>query len=376
MQEMQIDVLRAHMPPLRNWDQPIQLYYDETNNVRRLSFSELGLNVPDNKTFVIGGITLKPGVEITEWAQLRKQLNMQSNAPEIKFEHVAKGDFEDILRSRKLASFLQWLLDQNIMIHYSALDTLYWSILDIIESLMPDERIDIDNCHMELKTELHHAVLQNLTGFLALLHGFSYPNVLRNQVRSFLEAVLNFVKTHVPQDRNAATQYLKQTLKYATRLPGLELTFLHDNTSGELIKDFSAHFMQPIYVFKNASHVFDRETYIEKALADVEIREGARRLTYRFADSKSEMGIQLSDVVTGLVGRYFTYLQDHSLKELMQRKAGLTDIQRLNLEKLRLLIDRSDAFSDGLFHKLTPLDTVFKNIAFLHEQETYDFMWD
>lgn len=373
--EMQIDNLRAGIPPLRNWDLPIQFYHDETNNIRRLSLGELGLNVPDNKTFVIGGVALTPSGEIAGWAQLRKLLNVQPSAPEIKFEHLAKGCYEDVLGSRKLASFLQWLLDQNLMVHYSAMDPLYWSILDIIESLQADERIPINEYHMELKTELHHAVVQNLPVFLALLHGFCYPNVPRGQVRLFLEAVLEFVERYAPEDRSAATSLLRLTLRHAARLPELELTFLHDNEPGELIADFSVQFMHSIYVFKNASHVFDEETFIEKVLAKFELREGARRLEYRFADSKAEVGIQLSDVLAGLVGRHFSYLQDHSLTELMRRRAGFTEVQLGNLARLRTLIDRSDAFSDGLFHVLMPLDTRFKNNAFLHEIEVPPFMW-
>lgn len=373
--DMQVDRLREGLLPLRNWNMPVRLYHDETNNIRRLTLSELGLNAPDNKTFVIGGVALLPGTEIVEWQQLRQLLRMQPSATEIKFEHLAKGNYEEVLGSRKLASFLQWLMDQNMMVHYSALDPLYWSILDIIESLQADDRFEINECHMELKTELHHAVVQNLSGFLALLHGFGYPNVLREQVRSFMEAVLEFVNEHVPQDRSAATWVLRQTLLRAARLTTLELVFLHDNEPGELISDFSIQFLHRIYVFKNASHVFDEETYVEKVLSQLELREGERRLDYRFADSKAEPGIQLSDVVAGLVGRHFSYLKDHSLKELMQRRAGFTELQLANLARLRRLIGRSDAFSDGFFHVLMPLDTCFKNNAFLHEIEVPPFMW-
>lgn len=372
--DMQVDILRETLVPLRNWNLPIRLYHDETNNIRRLTLSELGLNVSDNKTFVIGGVALMPDTQIVEWSQLRQLLQIQPNAPEIKFEHLAKGNYESALGSRKIASFLQWLLDQNIMIHYSALDPLYWSILDIIESLQADHRFEINEYHMELKSELHHAALQNFQGFLTLLHGFSYPNLKREQVQPFIESVLNFVNQYVPRDRNAATWFLKQTLLRATRLPDLELIFLHDNEPGELIADFSDHFIRGIYIFKNASHIFDEETYVQKVLASIELRDKERRLDYRFADSKAEQGIQLSDVVAGLMGRHFNYLKDHSLTELMRRKAEFNDVQLASLARLRQLIDRSDAFSDGLFHVVMPLDTSFKNNAFLHEIEVPLFM--
>lgn len=372
---MQIDRLRARLVPLRNWDQPVRLYHDETNNIRRLTLGELGLNAPDNRTFAIAGVALQPGREIDGWPQLRRLLQVQPSAPEIKFEHLAKGRYEDALASRKLASFLQWLLDQDIMIHYSAMDPVYWSILDIVESLQADGRLPIHAFHGELKSELHHAAIQDLPGFMALLHGFHYPDVPRDQVPPFLEAVLAFVHGHVPQDRSAATWLLRQALRQAVRLPSLALSFLHDNEPGALIDDFSGRFLHRIYVFKNASHVFDRETFVERVLAPLELREGARRLDYRFADSKAEVGVQLSDVVAGLIGRHFSYLRDHSLSELMRRRDGFTEVQRGSLARLRALIDRSDAFSEGLFHMLLPLDTVFKNNAFLHEQEVPPFMW-
>jgi hypothetical protein len=372
---IQVENLRAGMEELRNWDAPIQIYHDETNNIRRLTLTEVGLNAPENRTFAIAGVALQEAETIAEWTQLRRVLWIQASAPEIKFEHLAKGSYEDALGSQKIELFLNWLLDRNMMIHYSALDPLYWSILDIIESLQVDDRLQINLCHMELKTELHHAVLQDASGFMTLLHQFNYPDLLRAQVHPFLEAVMAFVDDHVPKDRSIATTILRQTLRHAARLPGLELAFLHDNRAGELIADFSSHFLHRIYTFKNAAHVFDNESYVEKAMQNIELHDGEHRLNYRFADSKAEEGIQLSDVVTGLIGRHFSYLKDRSLTELMRRRDQFNETQLNNLTSLRKLIDQSDAFSDGLFHAVLPLDTIFKNEAFLHEAEVPPFMW-
>lgn len=92
--EVQIEELRAGVKPHRNRDLPIQLYYDETNNIRSLTLEELGLNVLGNQAFVIAGVALMPGCEISGWDQLRKLLRIQPSAKEIKFEHVAKGGYE------------------------------------------------------------------------------------------------------------------------------------------------------------------------------------------------------------------------------------------------------------------------------------------
>lgn len=353
---------------------PLDLYYDETNNIRRLTLSEVGLNEPANKTFVLAGIALRPGCTLSGWDRLRDALRIQASAKEVHFQLVAPINYEDALASQKLSVLLRWLQEQDILLHYSALDVLFWSILDIIDSLMPNDPFGIGAYHFQLKAELHHVVCRDPSVFLSLLHGFGYPNVERAKVQEFLGTISRFLAHHAPTDRNHFGPLLKQTIQRAARRPGLELHFLHDNEPGELIKDFSVHFLHSMYVFKNASHTFDRETYVEKVLKQYEVRDGERRLNYRFEDSKNEVGIQLSDVVAGLMGRHFSYLQAHSLRQLRQRKADFSDVQNSNLQLLRSLIDRSDALSDGLFHSVLPLDTILKNNAFLHDQEVPHYM--
>ncbi len=167
---------------------------------------------------------------------------------------------------------------------------------------------------------------------------------------------------------------LKQKLRLAANLPGLSLEALHNNEPGELIADFSPHFTNCVFVFKHAEHAFDRETYIEKVLQPVEIRDGERRLNYKFIDSKDDFHIQVSDVIAGFLGRHFTFLQNHSLPELRSKRASFSETQTLNLELLQTLIDRSDDFSDGLLHTIIPLDTGFKNDVFLHGQNAPEFL--
>lgn len=368
---LQIDQFRPGVP-LRNWEMPLRMYYDETNNIRRLTLSEKGLSVPDNRTFVIAGIALMPGRTISGWESLRTDMRIQPTANEIKFKHLAPSGYEDALASPKLSLFLTWLLENEILIHYSALDVVYWSIIDIIDSLLGDD-FEIMLFHLELKNELHHVVSRNAPAFMSLLHSFDYPNVERAKVQPFLAAISQFLDTHAPTDRNIGATILKQTVQRAAKREP-ELLFLHDNEPGQLIDDFSCHFLHCMCVFSNASHTLDRETYIERLLSSREIRNGKQRLDYRFADSKDEVGIQLSDVVTGLLGRHFSYLQDHSLPLLRERKATFSAVQRENLHRLRSLIDRSDALSEGLFHAVLPMDTNFKNNAFLHDQEVPAFM--
>lgn len=360
------------MPPLRNCDEPFAMFYDETNNIRRLTLSEVGLNAPENRSFVLAGIVLQPDQHIENIDALRTALRIQANANEVKFKHVAQGDYEAVLASRGLNTFLAWILDRDILIHYSQLNVLYWSLIDIVESLMSGNAFGINAYHMQLKSELYDIVTRNSVEFMSLLHSFSYPNVDRSKVREFLTAVSDFMERHSPENRNDITRLLKHTLRQAIRID--ELIFLHDNEPRELIKDFSMHFLRNVYIFKNASHTFDRETYIEKVLQSVDVLDGQRRLDYQFVDSKDNVCVQLSDVVAGLMGKHFNYVQDHSLATLKARKENFTELQRQNLAMLKELIDRSDAESEGLCHTIAPLDCIFKNNSFLHNQNAPSFI--
>lgn len=357
-----------------SWDARLHMYYDETNNIRRLTLSEVGLNAPADKIFAIAGIALKPGQRLSGWDDLRRTMGVQANSTEIKFKHVAPSDYEAALESRKLSIFLDWLIQSDILVHYSVLDVLYWSVLDIIESLMADDRFKIGEVHKELKNELYFAVTVAPKAFMALLHGFRYPNLKRGDVGSFLSCILSFVTRRVPKSRSTTMKMLKDVLRRAAKAPGLELAFLHDNEPGELIGDFSIHFMHCLYVFKHASHILDRETNIERIMQQFEIRDGDRLVDYRFEDSENEIGIQASDVVAGLLGRHFTYLQQHSLPELHDALARFSERQLTNLSLLRELIHRSDTFSDGLLHALYPLDTGYKNDAFLHGRSVPSYL--
>lgn len=350
------------------------MFYDETNNIRRLTLSEVGLNAPENRSFVLAGIALQPGQRIENIDTLRAKLQIQANAAEIKFRHVAQGDYEAVLSSHRLNSFLTWLLDEGILIHYSTLNVLYWSLVDIIESLMADNASAVSAYHLHLKSELYDVVTRSPAEFMLLLHSFGYPNVGRNSIRAFLGAVSDFIDRHSPENRNDGTMLLKQTLRQAIQMD--ELVFLHDNEPGELIKDFSMFFLRSVYVFRNASHTFDRETNIEKVLQSVEVRDGQRRIDYQFVDSRDNVCVQLSDVVAGLVGKHYSYVQSHSIAILKTRKAGFSELQKQNLSLLKELIDRSDTESDGFCHSINPLDSNFKNNVFLHGHDAPSFIPD
>jgi hypothetical protein len=175
-------------PSVHGTEKRLIIYYDETNNVRKLLLTDNGFNVSRYDNFVLGGVAVNEEADVICLDDLRNILRIQSSASEIKFDLVAKGDFERVLESKKLTNFFKWLLSRKIKIHYTNMNILHWSILDIIESIVANDCFsNYIPFHRELKNELHRIVVRNVLDFLALLKSFDYPNIDRSTTSYFIK---------------------------------------------------------------------------------------------------------------------------------------------------------------------------------------------
>ncbi|RYD68644.1 MAG: hypothetical protein EOP84_29865, partial [Verrucomicrobiaceae bacterium] len=96
-------------------DRAYVMYYDETNNIRRLHVRPSGLNAPEPQCFVVGGIAQKNPVCSLSLDELRDTLRIQKSATELKLKHIAKGDFLQLLDSARMETFLAWIADRDLL---------------------------------------------------------------------------------------------------------------------------------------------------------------------------------------------------------------------------------------------------------------------
>jgi hypothetical protein len=163
-------------------------YYDETNNIRKLRVGPKGLNVGTPKTFVLGGIVhegLPRGLDIET---LRSAMRIQKTAAEIKLEHVAGGNFLNLLRSAKLTSFLRWVSNSGLMIHYMDVDPFYWSIVDIIDSILAGlKESALYPYHAMLKGDLVAILRDDQRATVDLFYRYDYPGLAPGDRKRFWE---------------------------------------------------------------------------------------------------------------------------------------------------------------------------------------------
>jgi hypothetical protein len=337
--EMRNPILAAYHLP--NVDEPYTFYYDETNNVRKLHLTPNGMNIRRPDCFVLGGIVHRGLARPIALAELHAALHLQPSVKEIKLKHLGTGGFLELLASPKIETLLEWLTAQEFLLHYQVTDLLYWSIVDIVDSILTEVgEPTLMAMHLSLKDCLYMVLRHDIDSTAELLGRYNYPDVGRDRRSAFVAELLNLVEYHELLLEHFSFYMLKGLLQAARGLKSLP--YLEDETPNVLINGFGPFFLNRLCLFAKAQHILDDEKQIEAYLQSLALSDNGIPLRhFRFANSKSEVGVQLSDAVVGLLGKVFSHINRTPLDELEVEIANLTDQQRRSLTLLARLLDAS-----------------------------------
>ncbi|RUA05640.1 MAG: hypothetical protein DSY43_04195 [Gammaproteobacteria bacterium] len=347
------------MAPEANFDEKYTFYYDETNNIRKFHIKDYDFNAAFTENFVLGGVVHEgdaPNVQ-----SLIDSLGLQATVNEIKLKHLAKGGFLECLKSEKLNLFMSFVKDSSLDIHYSTLNILYWSIIDIVDSAIANseasQKLGIEFAN-KLKDDLYKLSRIEIDSVKSLFQKFEYPNIKRNSVLLFIEELSHLFDPYLDDmDFHFGLESLRQILKQSKKSG--TLPFVMDGEDFILINDFSQFYLRPTYLFKNSTHIFDNEDTIEKEFQKYKIVDGEVEIkNYSFVDSKTNRLIQLSDILVGLIGKLSGYINTSAKESIYTDCSSLNSVQRQNLGLLLKLID----------------DSHDKNIGFLHATDSHEEM--
>jgi hypothetical protein len=347
------------LAPTADFDTAFTFYYDETNNIKKFYVRENDFNYTFTSNFVLGGLVhlgQAPNVQ-----SLIDSFKLQKTAKEVKFKHIASGDFLDCLKSKKLKLFMQFVKDNDLYVHYSSLNILYWSIVDIVDSaIVSSESAQQLGPHFanHLKNDLYKLSRLEINSVIQLFYKYEYPNVKNESVLPFIEELTSLFEGYIDtQEYHFGLESLRQILKEAKKIGSLP--FIMDEEDHILLKDLSQFYLRPIYLFKNSIHIFDNEDSISEILKDFKIHDGDEKIkNYTFVDSQTDRLVQLSDVFVGIMGKLTNYLNTSSREKIDNDLGTLTAIQQTNIDLLIEVIDKS--------HN--------KNIGFLHNTDSYEEM--
>lgn len=349
--------------PLRGVNANYTFYHDETNNIRKFLLTDDGLNNPEPKCFVLGGVVYRSSLK-PDWIALFRSLELQASVRELKLKHLGKGDFLELLSSKKLPTLLKWLTQRNIHIHFSAVDIVYWSVVDIIDSILVNRLHDTRVLHArEYKNLLYRVLKRDLVLTSKMLFSADYPDIAPGATRVFLERLVAMVESsgHVllPDEAVRLTRLLLDGMDDAV------LEFIQDEERHVLISAFDGFYRNVICLYKDSRHFLDREDVIAERLAKAPLKDGdAPYMGYVFLDSKADPGIQVADVVVGLLGKYWTYVNSTDYDAMVADMKSLSAAQRTTVSALKRAIEASDRVSDGFLHTTICDDDVKKHQRF------------
>jgi len=351
--ELRARILAAH--PLSGTDRHYAFYYDETNNVRKLHIANGVLNVPHAECFVLGGIVRCGPAQPIDLGSLRRALRLQPGVREIKLRHLGSGSFLELLESTRLATLLGWLDEQGFLIHYQVTDLLYFSVVDIVDSILAATGEQaLFAFHPQLKDGLYALLREDISDTIELFGRHHYPNVGERSA-ALIRDLLDRLETRGERLDHFPRHLLKGLLQLGRNAD--ELPFLENEEPHVLVREFGSFVVNRLCLFKQSEHVLDEEPVMEQFLERTALTDGGSPFrNYRFADSRIEPGIQLSDVVAGLLGKMFDYVNRASLPEIDRRLGRLTARQRRTLGLLAALLDRSTEECEGFAQYVISLE--------------------
>ena len=335
------------------FDEEMTFYYDESGNCRKFSLTEVGFNSIDSLKgdFILAGVAHEGKSYDIDIHALQKTLNFSGEQNELKFKHLYSNskDFLCFIESKRATGFLTWLNKSGLFVHYSALNNLYYSLVDIVDSLWETH----PQCLMymnEIKAALYDFVIEHQDAVIDILISHTYPDV--KDVPHFCDELCSLLWEYNDDNEyypGFFLELLRQMLKTAGKRD--DLTFVQNNEPLMLIREYYLLYLERCELFSNSRHIFDEEPTVEKELSKIELYEGGIILqNWTFEKSHENILIQVSDLIAGLLRKLFSFLDERHLDEIITIALNLNETQVSNFTRIFELISKSDEKS-SLFIK-------------------------
>lgn len=390
-------------------DKQYTIYYDESNNVRKLTLSpEIdGYNVehdPENYTginFLLGGVAHAGDTSSADVALLKKMIALPPSAKEIKLRHIASNDFIGMLNSSKLTAFLEWLKDTDLCLHYFNLNMEYWSYLDIIEDCiefgksigkLAFQSFQSERYYQHIqKGTLYKAISSEKVNFIQMLKDFDYPYISGYE-KAFLSNIATLAYNYHSKVRsNPFSTYIEKfEAEKLCRLMDVCICYgmddmtmtmdvrRNDDDAGNdnyLVDGFSVFYRKRAEDFSSSKHIFDVEDVIrDKFEQERQSNPKLSKLSIDFSVSHDNEMIQISDVIAGLFQRYFKYLNLNKIDDIIHVRRNLNRIQQRNINLLQEAVNKTDRECRNLLFYVMPSGEHDKHMAFMYPENRKELM--
>ncbi len=323
------------------------MYYDESNNCLKFKFKDADgdLNVDYTEDYVLAGVAFEGTESPMDIDAVFSKLQLQKSITDVKLKHligkVSEGahKFLHALDSAKVESVLTDMLSvDNLYIHWSAINLLYYSLVDIVDSVL-----SVPVYHNEIKNVLFKYAKRDEEYVLPLLAQYNYPNIDPDIIKDYCFAMVDWIENIVPDDveDEFLLEFLCQELKSSGKKE--DVPFLVDNEDHILIDGFAADYMSRMGIFQGSTHIFDEISEVQEVLESTPI-DGEflfNRAAFRFEKSHDSKWLQLCDIVAGIMASFFTFANRVTVEEFVPMIGTLSEQQKRNLALLHRIMKKS-----------------------------------
>lgn len=330
---------------IKPFNEEMTFYYDESGNCRKFYLTDNGFNDPEaiKGDFVLAGIAHNGKSYEIDLASLHEALEYKEGQKELKFKHLYhnSADFVSFMGSKRATEFLEWLDKSGLYIHYSALNNLFYSLVDIVDSLWETHPMCI-MYFWDIKNALYDFTIEHQDEVIDILIRHTYPDV--KDTVSFCYELCDLISKYNDDsiyNPGFFLELFRQMLKAAGKMG--KLPFIQDNEPNMLIKEYYLFYLERCEIFNKSLHIFDEEKAVEKKLSNIQLYEHGKILNhYKFVKSHENIFVQISDMIAGLLRRLFIFLDEKSIGEIKSLAQKLNENQINNFNILWRLISRSD----------------------------------
>lgn len=260
------------------FDEKMTFYYDESGNCRKFSLTETGFNNIDalKGDFVLAGVAYEDESFDIDVPALYAALDYKEGQKEIKFKHLYhnSNNFLSFIESNRATGFLNWLANSGLYIHYSTLNNLFYSLVDIVDSLWETHPQCIMYC-WKIKSALYDFVIGHQDEVVNIFVKYTYPDV--KDICSFCVELCELIKNYNNEDNYYPGFFLelfRQMIKTAGTLE--KMPFIQDNEPGVLITEYYLFYLERCEIFSKSHHIFDEEPTVEKKLSNIQLYEDGK----------------------------------------------------------------------------------------------------
>ena len=340
-------------------EEEMTFFYDETSNGRLFSLGSKGFN--DSHAFlgdfILGGVAHEGKSFPIDEEGLRNAVNFNKTQKEMKFKHLysKSNDFISFMNSKKATNFFYWLSKSGLYIHYTLLNRLYYSLVDIVDSLWDDSNyIYLVYCE-SIKEVLYDFAKKHFDETTKLLIKHTYPYI--KEVALFCRELRLLIKKYLSDPISEVFCIMLEHGETLKTMPFIQGKECKNNRSEGLIliSEYHLLYLQRCQEFSKSWHIFDEEPLVKEKMENIQLYERGKMLNnWKFVNSCENVFVQVSDMVVGLLRKLYYYLDDHTMEEIRSVHSTLNEVQIKNFWTIHNLISKSDNKHTLLFKNIIP----------------------